>query len=350
MKNVSQRDSITVGGSLALVAAVAFGVTTPLIKRFGVHVGPFATAALLYGGAALGAFFMRATGEPPLRRAQWPRLLGVALLGAVVAPFCLAWGLQRTSATGASLLLNCEGVFTVLLARSFFGEPIGKRVAIAVALMVVGGALLMTNGRELATVGAGWGLVAVLAASLGWASDNTLTRPLADLDPTSVVLGKSAIGAALSLGLAGLLREQPPRVLDAVALAGCGAVGYGASLRLYLLAQRRIGAARTGSIFAVAPFIGAAVAWSMGDRSGGWVTLGAGVLFAVAVYLHLTERHGHVHAHEAMEHEHAHRHDDEHHDHPHDVYPSGAHTHWHDHAPRTHLHSHAPDLHHRHRH
>jgi drug/metabolite transporter (DMT)-like permease len=347
---VSQRNSIAVGGSLALAAALAFGVTTPLIKRFGVHVGPFATAALLYGGAALAALLTRSTGEPPLRRAQWPRLLGVALLGAVVAPVCLAWGLQRTSATSASLLLNFEGVFTVLLARSFFGEPIGRRVAVAVALMVVGGALLMTDVRELATVGAGWGLFAVLAASLGWASDNTLTRPLADLDPTSVVLGKGAIGAALSLALAIFLGEPPPRVLDAVALAGCGAVGYGASLRLYLLAQRRIGAARTGSIFAVAPFIGAAVAWALGDRSGGWITLGAGVLFGIAVYLHLTERHGHVHVHEAIEHEHSHRHDDEHHDHSHDVYPPGAHTHSHTHAPRTHVHPHAPDIHHRHGH
>jgi drug/metabolite transporter (DMT)-like permease len=277
-------------------------------------------------------------------------LLAVALLGAVVAPVCLAWGLQRTSATSASLLLNCEGVFTVLLAWLSFGEPIGKRVALAVALMVAGGALLMTNGRGFATGGAGLGLFAVLVASLGWASDNTLTRPLADLDPTSVVLGKGILGAALSLAVAALLREQTPRVLDAVALTGCGAVGYGASLRLYLMAQRRMGAARTGSIFAVAPFIGAAVAWTMGDRSGGWATLGAGALFGVAVYLHLTERHRHVHVHDAIEHEHAHRHDDEHHDHSHEVYPSGAHTHWHHHAPQTHQHPHAPDMHHRHRH
>ena len=223
------------------------------------------------------------------------------------------------------------------------------RVALALVLMVAGGALLVTGGREFA-VGAGWGAAAVLAASFGWAADNTLTRPLADLDPTSVVLGKGAFGAALSSAVALLLHERLPGPVDAATLLACGAVGYGASLRLYLLAQRRIGAARTGSIFAVAPFLGAAVAWTMGDRGGGWLTLGAGALFLVAVYLHLTERHGHVHTHHAIEHEHAHRHDDDHHHHRHDPLPAGAHTHWHEHEAQTHLHRHAQDLHHRHRH
>ena len=33
------------GGALALAAAVAFGVSTPLVQKLRAHVGPFATAA-----------------------------------------------------------------------------------------------------------------------------------------------------------------------------------------------------------------------------------------------------------------------------------------------------------------
>jgi drug/metabolite transporter (DMT)-like permease len=350
MSERQARDPMAAGALLALLAAVAFGLTTPLIKRFGEFLGPFMTAALLYGGASIASVAGSSSAEAPLRRAHVPRLLLVALLGAVVAPVCLAWGLQRTSATAASLLLNFEAVFTVLLARAFYAEPIGKRVALAVAAMVAGGALLVADGAARGSGAVGVGAVAVLAASFGWASDNTLTRPLSDLDPSRVVFWKAGAGAALSLSVAAAMREPLPSAGAAIALAACGAVGYGASLRLYLLAQRKIGAARTGSIFAIAPFVGAVVAWIMGDRPGGGVELAAGALFGAAVYLHLTEKHGHHHRHEGMEHEHAHRHDDGHHEHAHPSPVAGEHSHPHWHDATEHDHPHGVDQHHRHSH
>jgi ABC-type nickel/cobalt efflux system permease component RcnA len=134
-------------------------------------------------------------------------------------------------------------------------------------------------------------------------------------------------------------------------LLAVGATGYGLSLRLYLLAQRAFGAARTGSVFAFAPFIGAAVAFALGERSAGWLMALGGGLMLAGVVLHLAERHEHPHTHEAMEHEHAHRHDDGHHTHTHPVMPEGgSHSHRHAHEPMTHAHAHAPDVHHRHRH
>ena len=48
---------------------------------------------------------------------------------AIAAPVALAWGLQHTSGVVASLLLSLEAVFTVLLARAIWSEPIGVRVA-----------------------------------------------------------------------------------------------------------------------------------------------------------------------------------------------------------------------------
>ena len=345
-----QGNPVVAGALVAVLAAIAFGVTTPLIKHFGQGAGPFTTAALLYLGAAGASFVGRSRGEAPIRRAHLPRLLAVALLGAVLAPVSLAWGLQHTSATAASLLLNFEAVFTVLLARAFYAEPIGRRVLLAVAAMVVGGALLVSGGRTVGGGMGGIGALAVLGASLGWASDNTLTRPLSDLDPSRVVLWKASLGTAFSAGLATLVREATPHPNAAFALVGCGAVGYGASLRLYLLAQRRIGAARTGSIFAIAPFVGALVAWAMGDRAGGGAELAAGGLFVAAVYLHLTEKHRHAHRHDALVHEHAHCHDDAHHTHSHEPPIAGEHSHIHRHESMDHDHPHGMDLHHRHRH
>jgi drug/metabolite transporter (DMT)-like permease len=292
---------------------------------------------------------VRRNRESALKRSDVPRVLVVALLGAAIAPTAFAWGLQRTSGVIASLLLNLEALFTVVLSWMVAREPLGRRVLVALAAMLAGGVLLILQGRS-ASVAVSWGALAVAVATLAWATDNVLGSALAERDPAEVVFAKGSLGAGLSFALATLLREPRPTFSAILGLALCGALGYGASLRFYLRAQRRIGAGRTGSIFAAAPFLGALLAWALGERAGGPWTMVAGSLCAVGVFLHLTERHEHPHAHAAIEHDHVHRHDDGHHDHAHEHLPDGEHSHPHRHEAVVHTHPHAPDIHHRHGH
>jgi drug/metabolite transporter (DMT)-like permease len=230
-----------------------------------------------------------------------------------------------------------------------FREPIGRRVGLAVACMVAGGVALTLDSSTRGSFGV-VGIVAVAAATAAWALDNAWTRPLAEREPFQVILGKGAVGASLTATVAILRGESLPDLAPAAVLVACGATGYGASLYLYLLAQRRIGAGRTGSVFALAPFIGALLGWALGDRHAGAFAIAAAVLFAFGVYLHLSERHGHRHRHEPLQHEHMHRHDDGHHLHAHDLAIYGEHSHEHVHDAGEHDHEHAPDLHHHHDH
>jgi len=344
---------IIVGTLLAALAAVAFGVTTPFIQRLGAGVGPFTTAALLYLGAAVGAISFagrrRPRREARVRPRHLPRLLAVAFFGAALAPTLFAWGLQRLPATWAALLLNGEAVFTVILAALIHREHVGRRVALAVALMFAGGAVTVAGASAAGAFGL-LGALAVVAAVLAWALDNVLTRPFADLDPAAVVRVKAVCGAALTGALALGLGEPRPAWPPAAGLLLCGATGYGLSLRLYLLAQRRVGAGRTGSVFAVAPFVGALGALALGEQPAGVTTAAAAALFLAGLVVHLTERHGHEHAHGELAHDHAHRHDDGHHDHHHDEPPVGAHAHPHRHRALVHAHAHGPDAHHGHDH
>jgi hypothetical protein len=163
-------------------------------------------------------------------------------------------------------------------------------------------------------------------------------------------MAKALLGATATAALALAFGEPLPSAMAALALFVIGATGYGLSLRFYLLAQRAFGAARTGSVFAFAPFIGAAFAVLLGDRAVSGLMLLGSVLMLAGVLLHLAESHGHEHEHEALEHEHAHRHDDGHHEHVHDVMPVGEHSHRHRHEPMRHAHAHVPDAHHAHRH
>ena len=339
------------GGLLALGAAGLFGVSTPLVQRAGAGFGALTTAALLYAGAALmGGVLRRPVGrEAALGAVDLPRLAGMALFGAVLGPVALAWGLQRTSATSASLMLALEALFTALFARALYREVLDRRVWSAVLLMAAGGAVLVVD-RGVSDGAQGLGLVAVLAATAAWGFDNTLSRALAERDPGQVVMAKSLLGA-IATGLAALAaNERVPPWGAALGLLTIGALGYGLSLRLYLLAQRAFGAARTGSVFAFAPFVGALVAIALGDRSTSLGMALGGVLMLAGVALHLMESHGHEHLHEALDHEHAHRHDDGHHLHEHTSEPAGSHSHRHRHGRLRHAHPHVPDAHHAHSH
>jgi drug/metabolite transporter (DMT)-like permease len=339
------------GGLLALAAALLFGISTPLVQRAGRGLGAFATAALLYGGAALIGAALRqpVEREAALRRGDLSRLVLMALFGAALGPVALAWGLQHTSGTSASLMLALEALFTAVLARTLYREVMDRRVWTAMLLLLAGGIVLVLD-RGLSGGVQMLGLLAVLAATAAWGVDNILSRALAERDPSQVVLGKSVLGAAATAALAVAAGEPAPSWGAAAALLAIGASGYGLSLRLYLLAQRAFGAARTGSVFAFAPFIGAALAIALGDRSLSWGMAAGGALMLAGVALHLAESHGHEHEHEALEHEHAHTHDDGHHDHVHDPMPVGAHSHLHRHEPMRHAHPHVPDAHHVHRH
>lgn len=130
-----------------------------------------------------------------------------------------------------------------------------------------------------------------------------------------------------------------------------GFIAYGVSLTLFVLGLRQLGTARTGAYFSVAPFFGAALSIPLlGEPLSGQILV-AGLLMAIGVWLHLSERHAHEHVHSALEHDHEHEHDEHHrHDHGEPVAPGTRHRHPHRHEPIAHTHEHYPDTHHRHRH
>ena len=181
----------------------------------------------------------------------------------------------------------------------------------AIVLMTLGAALLVVDQTDVGQSQT-LGLLAVMAATLAWGIDNSLSRALADLDPGQVIFGKAALGAGSSLLIAVIVGATSINLIQGFSLLCIGAIGYGLSLRFYLLAQRSFGASRTGSLFAAAPFIGAAIAFGLGERQTSLYLIAAIILMIVGVILHLSEEHEHTHSHEETEHEHAHSHNDGH--------------------------------------
>lgn len=308
------------GIAAACSAAALFGVTTPIAKSLLEQATPLTLATLLYLGAGAGVLLYRlatgASGGAP-HGAERKIVAAAIMAGGVLAPTLQLVGLAHMPAASAALLLNAESAFTVLLARWWFREHIGRGLAIGMALVVAGAAVLSFPGSV--EVSLSWAPVAVLGACLAWAIDNNLTRQAQDVDPTWLAAAKGVGAGATNLLLCLVIGASWPSLRVALAALLLGALGYGASLILFIRALRALGAARTSGYFALAPFVGAAAALLFGGSSPRWLWLGGG-LMAVGVLLHLTEHHEHPHQHQhggaSEEHAHAHFPDTDHrHDH-----------------------------------
>ena len=343
------------GTLLALLSAALFGASTPLAKLLLTDVEPWLLAGLLYLGAGMGLAASRllrgvlglAETEAPLRRPDLPWLALVILGGGVLGPLLLMFGLARTGAAGASLLLNLEGLATMAIAWLWFRENVDRRLPLGAFAILAGAVVLSWQGAT----DVAWGSMLIAGACLCWGIDNNLTRRLSSADPVQIAMLKGMVAGAVNLGLALLLGAGLPSPGVTLAVGAVGFLGYGVSQVLFVLALRHLGTARTGAYFSLAPFVGAALSVALlGEALSAQVLL-AGALMGLGLWLHLSEHHEHTHAHEPLEHEHRHSHDDHHaHAHDPDAPPGEPHTHRHRHAPLVHGHPHYPDLHHRHGH
>jgi drug/metabolite transporter (DMT)-like permease len=343
---VDTRDRLR-GSALGLASALLFGLGAPVAKLLLPGTQPLVLAALLYLGAGLAFLLARPSrAEAPLARSDAPWLAASVIAGAGAAPVFMLFGLARLSGLAGSLLLNLETPFTIALAVLIFGEHLSRREAGAAAIVVLGGALLGARGGW---SGSAAGAVSIALACLCWAVDNNLSARLALKDPIRVLRIKTLCAGAANLVLALVLGGSLPPIATCAAALALGSVSYGASLLLYLRAQRALGAARQAVLFAAAPFAGALASVPLlGDRPSA-VDLAAAALMALGIAGLLRARHSHLHTHAPLEHDHLHVHDD-HHPHAHQPGVAEPHAHPHKHDAVTHAHPHVSDPHHRHPH
>jgi len=337
----------------ALGAALLFGAGTPLAKLLLKSVDPWLLAGLLYLGSGLGLTLYRWLARSP--RVRLPRgeivwFAGAIAAGGVAAPVLLMFGLVQMPGSGASLLLNAEGVFTALLAWFVFKENFDRRIALGMLAIVAGAAILAWP--EAMRFSGLMPALAILGACFAWGIDNNLTRKVSLNEATWIASVKGLVAGIVNLALAVQLGARMPPALAVAGAMLIGLLAYGASLAMFVVALRHLGTARTGAYFSVAPFCGALLALALREPITPSLVY-AGLLMAFGVWLHLSERHHHEHVHESLEHEHEHLHDgDPHHEHQHAfaVETGTRHTHRHRHESLTHAHAHFPDAHHRHDH
>lgn len=246
----------------ALLAAVLYAVNSPFSKLLLEKVSETMMASFLYLGAGLGLFlvgvFRKISGtaekELPLTKKELPFTVGMVLLD-IAAPIFLMVGLNMTTAANASLLNNFEIVATTVIALAIFREKVSGRLWLAIVLVTLSSIIL--SFEDMSSFSFSFGSIFVLLACVCWGFENNCTRMLSSKNPLSVVVIKgfgSGLGALVIALLLGEKFPEIPYILGALTL---GFVAYGLSIYFYIYAQRDLGAAKTSTYYAVAPFVGA---------------------------------------------------------------------------------------------
>lgn len=175
----------------------------------------------------------------------WKAIIGVGLFMSAGQFGLLYLGMALGMPAGlASLVLQAQVLFTVLLAARFLGEKPSKRQMLGVVLGIAGLAVVAAGRSAVAPV---LPLMIVLAAALSWAIGNVVARHTKAASGLGLVVWSGAVVplplAGLSLAVDGpdavwatLIDLQPATILSAIYTAVFASlVGYGIWNRLLSL-------------------------------------------------------------------------------------------------------------------
>ena len=288
----------------AVMAAVFYAINVPFSKLLLDHVGTTTMAALLYLGAGIGIGIMSLLSrennnrENHLTKSDLPFVMGMILLD-IAAPIFLMFGIRYGSSANASLLGNFEIVATTLIALFIFKETVSKRLWAAISFITLSSIILSYEGAG--SFRFSYGSILVLLATTCWGFENNCTRNISSKNTYEIVVLKGVFSGAGSLVIAILLHEKMPDLNYIVEALILGFVAYGLSIFLYVRAQNILGAAKTSSYYAVAPFIGAFLSFILLKEQLSVTYVIAFLVMTTGTILvvmdTLTRRHTHEHQH-----------------------------------------------------
>jgi len=289
-----------------LLANIVYG-TSYVVTRLALADVPPATLALLrvlIGGAILVPLSLRT--RVRLSAGEHARIVVMGVVG-FAAAFALGhWGLARSTATNAALLIVTEPLGLILLGPLVLHERLRRAEAFGAALALTGALLVVVNGIPGLTHALlpRWrGDVLLVLSGFAYAVYSVLGRPILKHRPALPVTALSILWGVP--GLVPLVAQewldgQRP-ALTGSAVAGALYLGVVITALGYLVwnwALERVPAARAGIFVNLQPAVGAVLGvLLLGDSASGF-TVAGGVLIVLGLLLTMRHARNERHARE----------------------------------------------------
>lgn len=287
----------------AVISAILFGVSSTFNKIALENVNPTAVAGMIYFVAGIFLFGLHLTPlcgkiltkldssetESKMTKRDFRVLVFVVICGSILAPLLLLNGLNITTAVNASLLLNAESLFTVLIAFAFLNERCARKEYIGIFMLLVGVIFVTTNGafQELSLSENIIGNMLIIGACLFWGIDNNLSKFLSKKRDIIMVTGlKCLIGGLALIGLSifwGFSFEIPLISIPYILFVGAFSIAF--SILFFLFALRKIGSMRTGVIFSLSSLFGAVLSFVILREAFTIIQLVAGLIMLLGIYV-----------------------------------------------------------------
>jgi drug/metabolite transporter (DMT)-like permease len=277
---------------LVLVVANVVYATSYAATRLTLDHVPPATLALIrlvIGALVLipVAVAVRPAAATPIGRADRWSIVWMGVLGFAGAFAFSHWGIARSTATNAALLITVEPISLILLSPWALGERLTPRERLGAALALLGAAVVVVNGIPgvTAALAPHWrGDLLLLLAGLAYASYSLLGRGVLTRHPAIAVTAWSiAWGVAAMLPLAALewsagvaLQLTGPSILGVLYLALIiTALGYLA----WNWALERVPAPRAAIFLNIQPLVGALLGvYYLGEPLTVFTAVGGGLI------------------------------------------------------------------------
>ena len=271
-----------------LAMALIWGINFPVIKASLAEIPPLAFNALRFPLAAMTVYIvLRSVGRVTWpKKEDWPRVLGLGILGNVVYQGFFIFGVNATFAGNASILLATTPVWTLALSTLRGHERPGSTVWFGILATLSGMSLVVLGGESTVGVQSSTlkGDLLMVGAAVTWSTYTVGSRGLIQkygaLPVTAWTLWVGSLGLVI-LGLPSVLHAPLERAsgLAWIGVAYAGILAIGLAYILWYRGVQRIGNSRTAAYSNLTPIVALTVGWIwLGEVPRPLQIAGAGVV------------------------------------------------------------------------
>lgn len=280
-KTQHQRD-VVVTELLLIAMAVIWGCNFT-VNKYGTQV----LEPLVYTSIRMVAGTLAMLGIVGLGRskkattAEKLKLAGLGLLGHGAYQLLFIYGISRTRAGTAALVIASSPAIIALVMRTFRNERLAPRALLGIALSIIGIGVVMAGSAQEAHGSASViGDLMILGAVICWGFYTMWLKPLTHIEGTQLAAWTLLGGTAPLVVIAGpaMLKTDFHAIvpLTWAAIAYSGLLSMGLAYLFWYRGVRVIGPTRTAMFSNLQPIVAVLVSWPLlGEKPTAWQGVGA---------------------------------------------------------------------------